>query len=571
MRTRILPAGLWAISLVIAGSFAQTSNEMLPQGGGAKAHPQTNTAGGNEDCASCHSEIYKSYGNTAMAKASGLAADGVVSGGFDDKDSGVRYRVYEQDGRVWMSYEREGKGGTRGQRELLYFIGSGEKGRTFLFSDDGFWFEAPINWYSQEHRWNMTPAYTGAQEIPMNLPAYPSCLTCHTSRMQAPIAGTENKFLGKPFLHAGITCERCHGADIEHAGAKGTGAFVSGALSSIVNPAKLPAQQRDGICMECHFEGTVAVEQPGRHLYEFQPGERLSDYVHYFLMTENTEQQKPRALSQFEALSLSACKKKSGDKMWCGSCHDPHADPAEAERATYYRAKCLACHGEEFAAKHHADKQDCVGCHMPELPSKDVAHTETTDHRILRYPNQAPLPQLQIRGQRLKSFPPGDDSLTTTRDLALAWETLAERGVDGAEHEAEQYLQKAVRERPADARLLAVLGLVEQRHFHENDARELYERALKMDPLLVDAATNLGVLDARGGNLPRAVKLWQGAFARAPYRSAIGMNLAMVFCAAGQKDVAKNFVERVLEFNPDYAKGKSLQRHLAEENGPCRP
>jgi len=129
---------------------------------------------GSEVCARCHADISKSYESTAMATASGSATDGLTTGAFEHKPSGVHYRVYEQDGKVWMSFERPGKDGLRGQRELLYFIGAGKKGRTYLFSDEEFWFEAPINWYSQEGRWKMAPAYTEAEEIPMNLPAYPS-------------------------------------------------------------------------------------------------------------------------------------------------------------------------------------------------------------------------------------------------------------------------------------------------------------------------------------------------------------------------------------------------------------
>ena len=102
----------------------------------------TNNAASSEECSTCHAEIYKSYMKTVMARASGAAIDGVTTGEFDDKVSGVRYRVYEQDGRVWMSYQRDGE--LNGLRELLYFIGSGKKGRTYLFSDDGYLFEAPI-------------------------------------------------------------------------------------------------------------------------------------------------------------------------------------------------------------------------------------------------------------------------------------------------------------------------------------------------------------------------------------------------------------------------------------------
>src|ERR1035437_2314070 len=177
MRTMRLLAGLFLIAVLRAGSFAQTP--------GAKPAEAAKTVPGSEACSGCHSEIYKSYVKTVMATASGLASDGLIAGEFSHKQSGVRYRGYKQDDHAWMSYEREGESGFRGQRELLYFIGSGRKGRTYLFSEQGFLFETPINWYSQEGRWSMTPAYMEAREIPMNLPSFSSCLNCHTSGLQA--------------------------------------------------------------------------------------------------------------------------------------------------------------------------------------------------------------------------------------------------------------------------------------------------------------------------------------------------------------------------------------------------
>ena len=292
----------------------------------------------------------------------------------------------------------------------------------------------------------MTPAYAEAREIPDESAGV--CGLHELSQQRFAATGCRDRqqvFAGQPFLHGGITCERCHGCWAkEHLDAKGvelpaTGSSSSGeaasVASSIVNPAKLPAERRDAICMECHFEGTVAVEQPGKHLYQFQPGDRLSDYIHYFLLSGN-QPEKPQALSQVEALSLSACQRKSGDKMWCGSCHDPHAEPGAEEKAAYYRGKCLNCHGEAFAAKHHPDKPDCTKCHMPALPSKDVAHTEGTDHRILKLshmPRRCRGCKCEARGgASVGSFPEEiAESLATTRDFALAWETLAQRNVEG--------------------------------------------------------------------------------------------------------------------------------------------
>ena len=574
MRSGTLLAGLLLTAATSLPTFSQSP--------GAKPDADSGSSAGSEACSGCHSEIYQSYRKTVMANASGLAGDGVITGEFSHKPSGVRYRVFKQDQHVWMSYERASEK-FRGQSELLYFIGSGRKGRSYLFSEQGFLFETPINWYSQEGRWGMTPAYAEAREIPLNLPGFVDCMNCHSSGLQPPVAGTDNKFSGPPFVHGGITCQRCHGAGEGHGEGKSPGSnsmsLGSPSLSStaasvpMVNPAKLPPERRDAVCMECHFEGTVAVQQPGKELYRFQPGEKLEDYIHYFLLSGN-QPETAQALSQVEALSLSGCKRKSGEKMWCGSCHDPHAEPPAEQKAAYYRGKCLNCHGEVFAAKHHPDKPDCTKCHMPALPSKDVAHTQSTDHRILRYPNTPPLPRLQVRGTAgapLVSFPESDASQATTRDFALAWETLAQKNVEGAAHQAEEYLRKAVKERPDDPVLLSALGFVEQKHGREKEARELYERTLQLDPLANDAATDLGILEARAGNLRRAVELWQRAFRRVPYRSAIGMNLAIAFCAAGQKQEARHYVERVLEFNPDYVKGKQLLAHLGEEPVQCRP
>jgi len=110
---------------------------------GAKAVDAAKSMTGSEACAGCHSEIYKSYSKTVMANASGVARDGLMTGDFVHKPSGVRYRVYEQDEHAWMSYERDSESGFRGQRELLYFIGSGVKGRTYLFSVDEFFSRPP--------------------------------------------------------------------------------------------------------------------------------------------------------------------------------------------------------------------------------------------------------------------------------------------------------------------------------------------------------------------------------------------------------------------------------------------
>lgn len=79
---------------------------------------------GTEACAGCHQKIYDSYSKTPMANASGPAIKEIIPGEFRHAKSGVVYRIYEQDGKAWLSFERPGDVSVRGAREPLYYIGS---------------------------------------------------------------------------------------------------------------------------------------------------------------------------------------------------------------------------------------------------------------------------------------------------------------------------------------------------------------------------------------------------------------------------------------------------------------
>src|SRR5262249_39038353 len=90
-----------------------------------------------------------------------------------------------------------------------------------------------------------------------------------------------------------------------------------------------------------------------------------------------------KVISHSEQLALSKCKLKSGSRMWCGTCHDPHYEPADA--VAYFRKRCMTCHAAtKFAPDHPPAMSNCVGCHMPTREAKDGGHTVFTDHRIQR-------------------------------------------------------------------------------------------------------------------------------------------------------------------------------------------
>ena len=513
---------------------------------------------GNGPCAKCHSEIYDSYMRTAMAQSSGPAEENLISGEFTHKRSGVHYSIYREAGTVWLSFDRPGDSLVNGRRQLLYFIGQGRRGRTYLFSVDGCVFESPINWYTGRQVWDMAPAYGEAKEIPLDLPATTGCLDCHVSGVRAPLGGSENCYPVPVFLYSGVTCERCHGPGAAH---------LTG--GPIVNPAKLPPSLGDQVCMQCHLEGNAAIERPGKHLYEYKPGENLFDFIRYFVLAGNVPQGL-RATGQFEALAQSVCKLKSGDAMSCISCHNPHQAITSENRVDFYRAKCIACHGATLAANHHSKQPDCTSCHMPAPSSSDVAHTQVTDHRIPRRP------LLNNNSETLSSalpalvpFPPSNDASQSLRELALAWQSIVNSGMTMAQPHAEHLLHAALARSPDDPTLLTALAFAAQKRGDNNQARTSYEKALAHDPALVDAAANLGVIEAKQRHLAEAVKLWQSAFRRAPGKSEIGMNLALVFCQSGKFDVARNYVLRVLQFNPDFGSAKKLLGKLNADAPSC--
>src|SRR5215475_17348 len=122
---------------------------------------------GNQACARCHSQIYESYLRTSMANASGPATQNLIAGEFTHKPSGVQYKIVEDHGKVLLTFNRPGDSFVHGQREFLYYIGQGRRGRTYLFSADGFLFESPVNWYADRHLWDMAPAYGSSPTMPL--------------------------------------------------------------------------------------------------------------------------------------------------------------------------------------------------------------------------------------------------------------------------------------------------------------------------------------------------------------------------------------------------------------------
>lgn len=497
-------------------------------------------------CASCHQEIYERYKETPMARASGSAADGFLPADFVHSASGVHYQITEDGGRVWLSYEREAQtrgasDSLEGRQELKYFIGSGRRGRTYLFEQQGYWFETPINWYAKKKVWDMAPNFQGARTMPLTLPVDPGCLHCHASGAASALPDARNHYAGEPFAAGGITCEACHGDGSAH--------VASAGKVHMLNIDALEPVRRDSVCLNCHLEGQVGVDRLGKRIENFKPGDDLFDTTLFFVY-RNEDGSGGRATSQWEALLRSACKRGSGDKLTCTTCHDPHGSPAPEARVAFYRQKCLACHNAAgFAERHHAENPDCTECHMARPPSNDIAHEQVTDHWIRKSVSEERLP-VATSGTLMTV----GGMTASDRDLGLAYAQMAARGDQAAGVRAMEVLQRAERQSAGargDHELHAQLGFLEQIDGRTDEAAQEYRLALEADAYDGLAAGNLALIEARRHDVAEAIRLWRSVTEHDPTQAAAAMNLAVVECAEGEKDATLETLGRLLEFAPD--------------------
>ena len=490
----------------------------------------------SEACAACHPVIYKSYMRTPMATSSGR----VGGGGFQEKFergefshalSGVTYRVYRDRSHPHFSFDFSAAG-TRihGTRPLEYFIGSGTVGRSYIFSVEGFLYQAPVSYYSAESRWDLSPGYERYDRLYLSRLVEVACLQCHASRLQ-PVAGTQNGFAPIPFLEGGVACERCHGPGEEHL--RGGG---------IVNPAKLAPERRESVCAQCHLSGVARIEH-GHH----QPGGLLSDHVSVFVWSSVSAHMK--VTSHFEKLAQSRCKAASGDRLWCGSCHDPHSVPTEAEKVSYFRQKCEQCHVcKEKPALRARQGNNCLACHMPKNPVVDVEHAVYTDHSIPRRPGAL----LRQAASRERVLVPFGKTAVSDRDLGLAYALV------GANERAFELLKSVEAHQPEDVPALVQLAHLYDLRADEDRAAQLYERVLRADPSQIGAANNLGAILQKRGGVAEAIRLWSDVVARSPGSEAARMNLAMAQFRSGDLHSAEASLVKLLELNPGSTEARQL-------------
>jgi hypothetical protein len=499
-----------------------------------------------------------------MAQSSGAVGGGLIQekfdhATFDHVPSGFQYQVTRNRGEYFLEFGKP-DGALNGNKALAYYVGSGATARSYLLKADGYLFEAPVAYYTGSQKWSLAPAYETYAYPYLARPVMPGCLTCHASLL-APVAGSQNRYGDPPFGEGGISCERCHGPGAAHIQKMREGGSAQGA--AIVNPSKLAPQLRDDICSQCHLTGDVRVMRPGRDWQSFQAGQRLSDSMTVFVRADASPGMK--VTSHMEKLAQSACKRESGDRLWCGTCHDPHSVPKASARAEWFRRKCLTCHDsaacKETKAARTARQDDCTSCHMPKSPVSDAQHVVYTDHSIPRRPRAG-----QPAAASSADLAVFGGAPAAPRDLALAYGILASR-THAATDQARALiaLEKAQRESPGDVEVMVYLAELYRNGGQDEKAIPLYRRAMELDPSQVTAPVGLGGILMERGQDAEAIRLWQDALARNAGLELVRINMAMAQWRSGDLKAAERTLAKAMELSPGFATPAELLQKVRDQ------
>lgn len=351
---------------------------------------------GMQTCRSCHANIYDSYIETGMGQSFGKADWHKTAATFGedalvyDEKLDYYYKPFFQDSVLYvLEFRLRGKDTIHRRLERIdYIIGSGHHTNSHLINRNGYVYQAPITYYTQEGKWDLAPGFEEENNRFSRI-IRSECLTCH-NHTPTPAFGAENKYHKVPL---GIECERCHGAGGLHVKEKLAGNIVDTSVAidyTIVNPSNLPIDRQMDLCQRCHLQG-VAVLHEGKSFYDFKPGMALSEVMNVYLPRFTDSDERFIMASQADRLRMSDCFKTSG-QLSCITCHNPHHDVHSVTKNNYNNA-CQSCHNPSTTQSQlldcsapkglrQAQNDNCVHCHMPPSGSIDIPHINITDHYI---------------------------------------------------------------------------------------------------------------------------------------------------------------------------------------------
>ncbi len=351
---------------------------------------------GSEKCNSCHYNIEHTFHQTGMGQSWDLATRERSKAIFNphvvvfDSLANFYYKPFWKNDSLYIKeYRLDVNKDTLYTRteHIEYIIGSGQHTNSHIWSSNGYLYQAPITFYTQQKVWDLAPGFEGGLNSRWSRIISTECMNCHN--MYSKQNGfSENRFTS---VQHGIECERCHGPGSRHVEEKLKGILVDTSKAidyTIVNPKKLPLDLQTEVCQRCHLQGITVLHQ-GKSYYDFRPGMYLSEVMQVFLPRYKNPDAKFIMASHVDRMKQSACYRTS-QKMSCLTCHNPHVSVKQTQ-PDYFNNTCKSCHngGNDCKAptiERQTVQDNCYHCHMPVSATMDIPHVTIHDHKIIRRP-----------------------------------------------------------------------------------------------------------------------------------------------------------------------------------------
>jgi hypothetical protein len=327
---------------------------------------------GREACAKCHASIASTQQKTAMARAGSRAADSEILRAHTDLTHKIGPYSYQLITSGQKSVLTVSNDTAPLSEPLLWALGSGHMGQTYLYNQDGNFYESHLSFFTAPQALDITPGHsrsaseTLADAAGHLLPAAEThrCFGCHTTA-----STTKNEF-DPDASFAGVTCEACHGPGAKHVALATSGMqdLSEGSIlriaGSIFNPVRLSPVDAVDFCGGCHRTWQDVVGSGLTAVGTFNV--RFAPY----------------------RLENSRCWKTRDARLTCTACHEPHQDLVQDP--DWYDQRCFRCHAKRTGAKRTPDlpgsacpvsTKNCVSCHMPKIEPPNL-HSAFTDHWI---------------------------------------------------------------------------------------------------------------------------------------------------------------------------------------------
>jgi hypothetical protein len=326
---------------------------------------------GDAVCVSCHVD-QRPFAGTAHHLTSTFPSEQTVLGSFREGENVLRtanpYLHYRMEARPDGLFQSAVLGTppdtTVFSERFGIVVGSGRKGQSYLsWRDESLLFQLPVSYWTELDHWVHSPRYPDGA-LSFGRAVHPRCLECHATYVQRPPEAVEANRFDPASAIVGTTGEMCQGGGRKHFPRQDSW-LRRFRGQAIVNPARLGrGRQIDG-CALCHG----GIGEPLAPSFTYLPVRPLSEHLRQ--PAPPPQQAVDVHGNQVALLQRSPCFQ--GSEMTCATCHDVHQtqrDPAEIA------ATCLTCHQPQSCGRFPEHGMElvgnCVGCHMPELPSNTI-------------------------------------------------------------------------------------------------------------------------------------------------------------------------------------------------------